>query len=53
VRGHLAAMAKTPALASLYRAVGLAILDIARQRGLAEAEAGAIEELLRKGGQRA
>lgn len=53
VCGHLAALAKAPAaLASLYRAVGLAILDIARQRGLAEAQAGAIEELLRKGGQR-
>lgn len=53
VRGHLAALAKAPAaVASLYRAVGLAILDIARQRGLAEAQAGAIQELLRKGGQR-
>jgi predicted short-subunit dehydrogenase-like oxidoreductase (DUF2520 family) len=50
VRGHLAELAKAPsAVASLYRAAGLATLEIARRRGLAEIEAGAIEELLRKG----
>jgi predicted short-subunit dehydrogenase-like oxidoreductase (DUF2520 family) len=54
VRGHLAslALAKIPAtVANLYRAAGLATLDIARQRGLAQLPAGAIEELLRKGEQ--
>jgi predicted short-subunit dehydrogenase-like oxidoreductase (DUF2520 family) len=50
VRGHLAALAKTPAAVdALYRAAGLATLEIARRRGLAEVEAGAIEELLRQG----
>jgi len=53
VRGHLVALAKTPAtVESLYCAAGLATLDIARQRGLAEAQAGAIEDLLRKGERR-
>jgi predicted short-subunit dehydrogenase-like oxidoreductase (DUF2520 family) len=56
VRGHLAALAlaqpKIPvAVANLYRAAGLATLDVARQRGLAEPLAGAIGELLRKGEQ--
>ena len=37
VRGHLAALAKAPAAAEgLYRSAGLATLEIARQRGLAE-----------------
>ena len=50
VRGHLAALKKAPAaVAGLYRAAGLATLEIARRRGLAEVEAGAIEELLRQG----
>jgi predicted short-subunit dehydrogenase-like oxidoreductase (DUF2520 family) len=50
VRGHLEALAKTPAAVDgLYRAAGLATLEIARRRGLAELQAGAIEELLRKG----
>lgn len=53
VRGHLAALARAPAgVESLYRAAGRATLEIARQRGLAEAQAGAIEELLRKGERR-
>jgi predicted short-subunit dehydrogenase-like oxidoreductase (DUF2520 family) len=53
VRGHLAALAKAPAVVeSLYRAAGLATLEIARQRGLAEVQAGAIQELLRKGERR-
>jgi predicted short-subunit dehydrogenase-like oxidoreductase (DUF2520 family) len=51
VRGHLAALARLPAaVESLYRAAGLATLEIARQRGLAGVQAAAIEELLRKGG---
>ncbi|MGC9951710.1 MAG: F420-dependent NADP oxidoreductase [Bryobacteraceae bacterium] len=50
VRGHLAALAKAPAsVTSLYRAAGLATVEIARQRGLAEPQAGTIEKLLRKG----
>jgi predicted short-subunit dehydrogenase-like oxidoreductase (DUF2520 family) len=50
VRGQLAALAKAPAaVAGLYRAAGLATLEIARRRGLAEVEAGVIEELLRQG----
>jgi len=50
VRGHLAALRKAPPVVdSLYRAAGLATLEIARQRGLPEAQAGAIQELLRKG----
>ncbi len=49
VRGHLAALATaTPAVESLYRAAGLATLEIARRRGLAQ-QAAAIEDLLRKG----
>src|ERR1039457_5891536 len=53
VRGHLSALAKAPAVVeSLYRAAGLATLEIARQRGLAEVQAGAIQELLRKGERR-
>src|ERR1039458_7577386 len=53
VRGHLAARAKARAVVeSLYRAAGLATLEIARQRGLAEVQAGAIQELLRKGERR-
>jgi len=48
--GPSAALAKAPAaVAGLYRAAGLATLEIARRRGLAEVEAGAIEELLRQG----
>lgn len=50
VRRHLAALAKAPpAVRSLYRSAGLATLELARQRGLLELEAGAIEKLLRKG----
>ena len=50
VREHLLALAKVPAdVTRLYRAAGLAALEIARQRGLADAQAGAIERLLRKG----
>jgi len=53
VRGHLAVLAKAPvAVDRLYRAAGLATLGIARQRGLAEVQAGAIEEILRKGERR-
>ena len=50
VRGHLTALGHAPAaVGTLYRAAGLATLEMARQRGLAEAQAGAIEEILRKG----
>jgi predicted short-subunit dehydrogenase-like oxidoreductase (DUF2520 family) len=53
VRGHLAALAKFPAaVEGLYRAAGLATLEMARQSGLDEAQAGAIEALLRKGERR-
>jgi len=53
VRTHLAALAAAPATVErLYRALGLATLEIARRRGLAEAQAGVIEELLRKGERR-
>ena len=53
VCGHLAALAKSPAaVESLYRAAGRATLGIARQRGLAEVQARAIEELLGKGERR-
>jgi len=53
VRGHMAVLAKAPvAVDRLYRAAGLATLGIARQRGLAEVQAGAIEEILRKGERR-
>lgn len=50
VRMHLAALAAAPAgIESLYRAAGLATLEIARQRGLAVDRAGALEEILRGG----
>jgi predicted short-subunit dehydrogenase-like oxidoreductase (DUF2520 family) len=50
VRGHLAALKEAPAAAAtLYRAAGLATLEIARRKGLADIPAGAIEELLQKG----
>jgi predicted short-subunit dehydrogenase-like oxidoreductase (DUF2520 family) len=50
VRGHLAALAGVAgAVENLYRAAGLATLEIARQQGLAETKAGVIDELLRKG----
>jgi predicted short-subunit dehydrogenase-like oxidoreductase (DUF2520 family) len=53
VRGHLAALGKaSPVVESLYRAAGLATLEIARQRGLPEVQAGAIRDLLRKGERR-
>lgn len=53
VRAHLAALANAPAAAAqLYRKAGLVTLEIARQRGLGEVPAGAIEELLTKGGRR-
>jgi predicted short-subunit dehydrogenase-like oxidoreductase (DUF2520 family) len=53
VGGHLAALEKAPAAVQhLYRAAGLASLEIARQGGLAEPQAGVIEELLRKGERR-
>jgi predicted short-subunit dehydrogenase-like oxidoreductase (DUF2520 family) len=50
VSRHLAALARTPeAVASLYRAAGLAALEIACQRGLPENKAQRMEALLRKG----
>jgi predicted short-subunit dehydrogenase-like oxidoreductase (DUF2520 family) len=50
VRGHLVALKEAPAAAAtLYRAAGLATLELARQKGLADVPAGAIEELFRKG----
>jgi len=50
VHRNLAALAKAPpAVESLYRAAGLATLELARQRGLPELAAGVIEKLLRKG----
>ncbi len=49
VRAHLAAIEKASATAALYRAAGLATLEIARQRGLPDAQADAIEALLRNG----
>jgi predicted short-subunit dehydrogenase-like oxidoreductase (DUF2520 family) len=50
VRGHLVALEKAPpSVRRLYCAVGLATLEIARQRGLADVQARAIQELLRKG----
>jgi predicted short-subunit dehydrogenase-like oxidoreductase (DUF2520 family) len=49
VSGHLVAMAEAPpGVERLYRALGPATLEIARERGLAEVQAGKIEELLRK-----
>jgi predicted short-subunit dehydrogenase-like oxidoreductase (DUF2520 family) len=49
VRAHLAALRKAPAAAGLYRAVGLATLEIARRAELSGRQARAMEELLRKG----
>jgi len=49
VRAHLAALAHLSAAGALYRAAGLATLEIARERGLAESQAAAIAQLLRKG----
>jgi predicted short-subunit dehydrogenase-like oxidoreductase (DUF2520 family) len=50
VRSHLDALSQAPgAAADLYRAAGLMALGIARERGLPEAGAAALEELLRKG----
>jgi predicted short-subunit dehydrogenase-like oxidoreductase (DUF2520 family) len=53
VRANLAALAKCPAaIEGLYRAAGLATLEMARRRGLDEGQAGAIEALLRRGERR-
>lgn len=53
VRGHLAALVVAPAaVENLYRTAGLVTLGIARRRGLTEEQAGAIDDLLRKGTQR-
>ena len=50
VRAHLAALARSPGpVLDMYRAAGLVTLDLARRRGLPEATARAIEELLRGG----
>jgi predicted short-subunit dehydrogenase-like oxidoreductase (DUF2520 family) len=48
VRGHLVALSGHPA-EGLYRATGLATLEIARVKGLSEDRACAIEALLRNG----
>jgi predicted short-subunit dehydrogenase-like oxidoreductase (DUF2520 family) len=49
---HLDAMAAavSPTVRGLYRAAGLHALEIARRRGLSEAKARKLEELLRKSG---
>ena len=48
VAGHLEALTSAPEpVTSLYRAAGLATLDIARRRGLAPERAAAIESMLR------
>lgn len=53
VRGHLAALKQAPPVVeNLYRAVGLATLELARRQGLADVRAGAIRELLQKGKRR-
>ena len=53
VRSHLVALEKaSPAVQRLYCAAGLATLEIARQRGLADVQATAVQELLRKGERR-
>jgi predicted short-subunit dehydrogenase-like oxidoreductase (DUF2520 family) len=50
VRAHLAALEKAPPeVENLYRAAGLATLEIARPRGVPETQAAAIQALLRKG----
>jgi len=52
VRAHLTALGNGHTqVTGLYRAVGLSTLELARQRGLPESRARAIEELLRKGEQ--
>jgi len=52
VAGHCAALrAVPPELRGLYRALGLHTLDIARRRGLDEASARGIEDLLRRCGE--
>jgi len=53
VRAHLAALAQAdPSVVDLYRAVGLATVEIARRQGLPAAPARAICDLLQKGEQR-
>ena len=50
VRRHLRSLEATaPSASSLYRSAGLQVLEVARRRGLAEAQAGEIEALLREG----
>jgi len=50
VRAHLAAIRNAkPAVSSLYRAVGLATLEVARRQGLDAARGGTIEEILMEG----
>jgi len=50
VRTHLDALRQAPAsVANLYRAAGRATVELARQRGLPDDAAHAIEELLRNG----
>jgi predicted short-subunit dehydrogenase-like oxidoreductase (DUF2520 family) len=51
VRGHLSALARAPAVESLYRSAGLVTLELGRRRGLGESQAGIMEGLLRKGEQ--
>ena len=52
VRSHLEALQRVPAaVRELYRAGGLAALEIAREHGLPEARAAEILDLLRKGAQ--
>ena len=47
VAGHLRAMQSVPGqLRELYRAAGLQALEVARKRGLSEAKARELEELL-------
>lgn len=51
LRAHLAALADAPAaIASLYRAAGLAAVELARAGGLPEAAARRLEDVLRQGG---
>jgi predicted short-subunit dehydrogenase-like oxidoreductase (DUF2520 family) len=51
VRRHLGSLAAAPpSVSGLYRSAGLHVLEVARRRGLSEAKAREIEELLREGG---
>ncbi|HEY1206187.1 MAG: Rossmann-like and DUF2520 domain-containing protein [Bryobacteraceae bacterium] len=50
VRRHLRSLgAVPPSVSGLYRSAGLHVLEVARRRGLAEAQAREIETLLREG----